>query len=106
MRSRDGIVTATMTICMVSIPRLNARRPATRSHRPSPNSPRAEANAKPRASAEAAHRLLGQVLYPRFPRAFLRIDPLAESFDREALAPDFDLKPIRRAVAELVESLG
>lgn len=54
-----------------------------------------------RISAEAAHRLLGQVLYPRFPRALFGMDPLAENFDR----PDFDLKPIRKAVADLVESL-
>ena len=58
-----------------------------------------------RASAEAAHRLLGQVLYPGFPRALFGMDQLAESFDREALAPDFDLKPIRKAVAELIESV-
>lgn len=56
-------------------------------------------------SAEAAHRLLGQVLYPRFPRALFGMDQLAKSFDREALAPDFDLKPIRKAVANLIESL-
>jgi hypothetical protein len=33
------------------------------------------------------------------------MDPLAESFDDEALSPDFDLKPIYKAVAELIESL-
>jgi hypothetical protein len=33
------------------------------------------------------------------------MDELAESFDRETLAPDFDLKPIRKAVADLIESL-
>ncbi|WP_158823771.1 TetR/AcrR family transcriptional regulator [Granulicella sp. S156] len=59
-----------------------------------------------RASAEAAHRLLGQILYPRFPRALFGMDLLAESFDRETLAPDFDLKPIRKAVADLIESLA
>ena len=58
-----------------------------------------------RTSAEAAHKLLGQVLYPRFPRALFGMDRLAESFDREALAPDFDLKPIRKAVTALIESL-
>lgn len=58
-----------------------------------------------RTSAEAAHRLLGQVLYPRFPRALFGMDQLAESFDRETLAPDFDLEPIRKAVADLIESL-
>jgi AcrR family transcriptional regulator len=58
-----------------------------------------------RASAEAAYRFLGQVLYPRFQRAMFGMDELAVSFDRETLAPDFDLKPIRKAVADLVESL-
>jgi AcrR family transcriptional regulator len=58
-----------------------------------------------RASAEAAHRLLGQVIYPRFPRALFGMDQLAESFDREALAPDFDLKPIRKSVADFIQSL-
>jgi AcrR family transcriptional regulator len=58
-----------------------------------------------RDSAEAAHRLLGQVLYPRLPRALFGLDDLATSFDREALSPDFDLKPIRKAVADLIESL-
>jgi hypothetical protein len=52
-----------------------------------------------------AHRLLGQVIYPRFPRALFGMDQLAESFDREALAPDFDLKPIRKSVADFIQSL-
>ena len=58
-----------------------------------------------RDSAEAARRLLGRILYPRFPRALFGMDELAESFDDEALSPDFDLKPIRQAVADLIESL-
>ena len=58
-----------------------------------------------RAGAEAAQRLLGQLLYPRFLRALFGMDELAESFDREALAPDLNLKPIRKAVADLIESL-
>jgi hypothetical protein len=58
-----------------------------------------------RASAEAAQRLLGQVLYPRFPRALFGMDQLAKSFHDDKLAPDFDLKPIRKAVAELMENL-
>jgi AcrR family transcriptional regulator len=58
-----------------------------------------------RISAEAAHRLLGQVIYPRFPRALFGIDRLAKSVDREAVAPDFDLKPIRKSVADFIESL-
>ena len=53
----------------------------------------------------AAHRLLGQLLYPRFPRALFGLDPLAASIDREALVSDFDLKAIRKTVTELIELL-
>jgi AcrR family transcriptional regulator len=60
----------------------------------------------PRASADAAQRLLGQVLHPRFPRALFGADPLVETFDEEQLSPDFDLKPIRRAVKMLLDSLN
>ena len=52
-----------------------------------------------------AQKLLGEVLYPRLPRALFGLDQLAKSFDREALAPDFDLTPIRKAVADLIDSL-
>ena len=58
----------------------------------------------PQASAEAAQRLLGQVLHPRFPRALFGVDPLIKSFDESGLSPDFDLKPIRKAVADLLDS--
>ncbi len=59
-----------------------------------------------RASTEAAHRLLGQVLYPRFSRALFGLDPLAKDFDPAGLAPGFDLKAIRKAVAELIGSVA
>ncbi len=59
-----------------------------------------------RASAEAAQRLMGQVLYPRLQRALFGLDPLAPAFGREGVAPGFDLKPIRKAVAEWMESLN
>jgi len=36
-----------------------------------------------RAGAEAAQRLLGQILYPRLLRALFDMDELADSFDRE-----------------------
>jgi hypothetical protein len=36
------------------------------------------------ASSEAAQRLLGQVLHPRFPRALFGVDPLVESFRRSS----------------------
>jgi AcrR family transcriptional regulator len=58
-----------------------------------------------RAGAEAAQRLLGQLLYPRFVRALFGMDALAASLDRDASAPDLDLKPIRKAVADVIESL-
>jgi AcrR family transcriptional regulator len=58
-----------------------------------------------RASAEAARSLLGQLLYPRFVRALFGVDKLAESFGENALAADFDLQPVREAVAELIKSL-
>jgi AcrR family transcriptional regulator len=59
-----------------------------------------------RASVEATDKLLGHVLYPRYPRALFGIDPLAESLDRENPASDIDQKQIRRAVKELIESFG
>ena len=58
-----------------------------------------------RASAEATQRLLGQILYPHFPRALFGVDPLAKSLDREDRAAGLDLKPIRKIVADLIESL-
>jgi AcrR family transcriptional regulator len=60
----------------------------------------------PKVSAEAAQRLLGQVIHPRFPRALFGMDQLAERFDDDVIAADFDLKPIRKAVRVLIESLG
>ncbi len=57
------------------------------------------------ASTRAAQRLLSQILYPRLPRALLGIDPLAKSFDAETLPLDFDLTPIRKAVADVMASL-
>ena len=55
--------------------------------------------------SEAAHELLGRVIYPRFPRALFGVDQLSEQLDAEAIRPDFDLKPVRKAVTELIESL-
>lgn len=58
-----------------------------------------------RAGADAAQRLLGQLLYPRFLRALFGMDKLATSLSADTQAPSLDLKPIRKAVAELIESL-
>jgi AcrR family transcriptional regulator len=59
-----------------------------------------------KAGLEAAQRLLGQILYPRYLRALFGIDDLGKRFDDHALAPDFNLKPIRKSVTELIESLA
>lgn len=59
-----------------------------------------------RASAATAEKLLGQVLHPRFSRALFGVDPLMESFDEKGLSPGFDLKPIRKAVADVLDSVG
>jgi hypothetical protein len=56
------------------------------------------------ASAEATHKLLGQVLYPQFLRALFGIAQLSESLDHKTRASDIDLKPIRKFVADLIES--
>lgn len=54
---------------------------------------------------EAARKLLGLTLYPRFPRALFGVDPLAEKFGEEGLSPDFDLSAIRAAVADVLGPL-
>ena len=59
-----------------------------------------------KASAEAAERLLGQVLYPRYVRTLFGVDRMGKLFDHQTLAADFDLKPIRKAVKELIASLA
>lgn len=57
-----------------------------------------------RASAEAAQKLLGQVLHPRLLRALFGMERLHESLG-DTLTQDVDLKPVRKAVTELLESL-
>ena len=56
-------------------------------------------------SNTAAQQLLAQLLYPRFPRALFGVDPLIESFEESGLSPDFDTKPIRRAVSNVMAPL-
>lgn len=57
------------------------------------------------ASAEAAQRLLGRIIHPRFPRALFGVDELSEELDDESIRADFDLQPVRQAVAELIGRL-
>ena len=58
-----------------------------------------------RASSEAAQRLLGQILFPLLPRALFGLEQTVEQFDERTLSPLVDLKPVRKAVAELLASL-
>lgn len=62
-------------------------------------------NLTAKASMDAAQQLLAQLLYPRLVRALFGVDALPESFAEEALAPSFDLKPVRKAIAALLETL-
>jgi|SRR5580700_4623793 AcrR family transcriptional regulator len=59
-----------------------------------------------KAGTEAAQKLLGQILYPRYMRVLFGVDAPAEKFGPHGLAADFNLKPIRKAVAELIASLA
>ena len=54
------------------------------------------------AGDDAAHRLLGRVIHPRFLAALFGLGPLSETLDDRAMSADFDLAPVRRAVAELL----
>ncbi|WP_158818532.1 TetR/AcrR family transcriptional regulator [Methylocapsa sp. S129] len=56
-------------------------------------------------SEEMAQKLLGQILHPRLARALFGLDPLAKTFDRESPSPDFDLRQIREAVADVMRAL-
>ena len=56
-------------------------------------------------SVAAAHRLLGQVLHPRFLRALFGVDELSSQLGEDSIREDLDLAPIRRAVADVLASL-
>jgi AcrR family transcriptional regulator len=58
-----------------------------------------------KASTEAAQKLLGRILYPRYSRALFGVEELSGKLDDETMRPDIDLKPVRKAVAELLEEL-
>ncbi len=57
------------------------------------------------AAAQAAERLLGRIVYPRFLRALFGLDELSERLGDETIRPDLDLQPVRHAVTELLASL-
>jgi hypothetical protein len=58
-----------------------------------------------RVSAERTQRLLGQILFPIVPRALFGLEDLVTEFAPRGASVKVDLKPVRRAVAELIESL-
>lgn len=58
-----------------------------------------------RVSADAAQKLLGQLLYPRLVRALFGVDKLQPSFGEDGLSPSFDLRPVRKAVDAVLETL-
>lgn len=58
----------------------------------------------PELGDETATKLLGRLLYPRLPRALFGVDRLTKTLD-ELLSPDFDLRPIREAVADSMRGL-
>ncbi len=45
------------------------------------------------------------MIHPRFLRALFGVDTASEQLDTESIKADFDLAPVHKAVAELVESL-
>lgn len=57
-------------------------------------------------SVDAANRLLGQVLFPRFSRVLFGLEPPVRNLDPEVLPLSLDLKQIRKAVSELVDSFA
>ena len=59
-----------------------------------------------KASAAAANSLMGQVLFPRLSRVLFGLDSPVNSLDPEVLPFPFDLKPIRKAVSELVDGFA
>ena len=59
-----------------------------------------------KASGEAAHRLMGSVLFPRFTRALFGQEPLLMSLDEDAPSSKADGRAIRKIVRELVASLA
>ena len=58
-----------------------------------------------RTASEATDKLFGSIFYPRLLRALFGLQTLAKSFAEEDLSPAFDLKPIRKAVNDMLKSL-
>lgn len=60
----------------------------------------------PKAGAEAAQTLLGQVMHPRFSRALFGVDKLSEQGLKDgAIRANLDLRPVRRSVMAMITLL-
>jgi AcrR family transcriptional regulator len=58
----------------------------------------------PKAATDAAYDLVGRIVHPHLPRALFGIDKVREAMPADdAIATDVDLKPIRKAVARLLD---
>ena len=57
-------------------------------------------------SVDAANSLLGLVLFPRFTRVLFGLDPPVKSLDPDVPPLSIDLKQIRKAVSELIDSFA
>jgi AcrR family transcriptional regulator len=58
-----------------------------------------------RAANEAAQHLVGQLLFPLYPRALFGLERLVTAFDERALSPLVDVKALKKAVSELLDAL-
>ena len=56
----------------------------------------------PKASADAADDLIGRITHPRLSRALFGIDKVRDWLDEDKISANFDIKPIRKAVAMLL----
>ena len=59
-----------------------------------------------RVASETTDKLFGSIFYPRLIRALFGLQTLAKSFSEEDLSPSVDLKPIRRAVNDMLKALS
>ncbi len=58
-----------------------------------------------RQSAQAAEWMLGRVLFPRFVRTLFGVDDPYPGIDPSAPMPTIDVRPVRRAVQDVLDSL-
>jgi AcrR family transcriptional regulator len=62
-------------------------------------------NIPSRVAADAAERLFAQLLYPRLLRALFGLESLEAALEPDAATPRFDIRRIRKLVADMIQSL-